>query len=75
MQSKKEGSLEGALEGYVLDWMQFQYGWGWSGQGFENDFSFMEGDDGSCYVVTHESAIPNTTVLRFGKECPKHPSQ
>ena len=51
---------EGSLEELVHDWMQHQYGWGWSGCGYENDFSFMEGSDGASFVVTDECSIPNT---------------
>ena len=53
-------SLECWLEEYVTEWLQHQYGWGWSGAGFDNDFTFMEGSDGAGLAVVAESGIPNT---------------
>lgn len=65
-----EGSLEAAIEDYVQDWMQHQYGWGWSGGGIENDFGHMEGSDAVGYVVTRESSIPRTRAIRMGIRVP-----
>ena len=55
--------IECWLERYVFDWLYVQYGWGWSGVGFYNDFSCMEGSDSGAYdalAVTSDSSIPNT---------------
>ena len=56
--------LEGGLEAYVLDWVNAQYGWGWSGCGIENDFGFMEGCDPGSLAVTSDSSVPNTVLRR-----------
>lgn len=68
--ARQDGSLESAIEGYVIDWMQHQYGWGWSGGGIENDFGHMEGSDAVGYVVTRESSIPHTRAIRMGIRVP-----
>ena len=56
-------SLEAWIEPYLWDWLYVQYGWGWSGAGFENDYSCMEGAHDGGYQglsVTRDSSIPNT---------------
>ena len=56
------------LEAYVVDWLHAQYGWGWSGAGFEEDLGFMEGSDtggNEQLVVTSDSSIPNTKAIRL----------
>ncbi len=61
-------SLDAWLENYVLDWLHAQYGWGWSGAGYENDFGFMQGSDMGGHgglAVTQESSIPNTRAWRL----------
>ena len=65
------GWLEAWLEEYVLDWMQSQLGWGWSGGGWDNDFACMEGSEGTGFVAVAESAIPNTRIIRMGTEWPR----
>lgn len=58
-------SLEIWLEGYVLDWMNSTYGWGWSGEGIRNDFGFMEASDPGGLVVTSDISVPNTRASRL----------
>jgi len=60
--------LEAWLEEYVHDWLFAQYGWGWSGAGFDNNFSCLEGSDFGGFgalAVTSASSIPNTKVRRL----------
>ncbi|MFC1530671.1 hypothetical protein ACFL5T_00195 [Gemmatimonadota bacterium] len=61
-------SLEAWLEEYVFDWLYAQFGWGWSGGEYENNFGFMEnalnGGSGSL-VTTAISSIPNTRAYRL----------
>lgn len=54
--------LELHIEALVREWLETQFGWGWSGGGWENDFTFMEGSDGVGSVIIAEEAVPNTRV-------------
>ena len=61
-------SLEEWIEAYVRDWVFAQYGWGWSGAGFDNDFGCCEGSQSGgyeAYAVTSESSIPNTRAIKL----------
>jgi hypothetical protein len=58
-------SLEGWLEEFVRDWIDYTYGWGWSCGDIRNDFGFMEASDGVSLVVTSERSIPNTRAFRL----------
>lgn len=69
-------SFEGWLERYVIDWLHAQYGWGWSGGGYTNDFACMEGEASGGYgalAVTSESSIPNTERVFCGLPQDPHP--
>ncbi len=60
--------LEVWLEEYVRDWLFAQYGWGWSGAGYENDYGGLEGCEfggWGALSVTSDSSIPNTKVRRL----------
>jgi hypothetical protein len=66
--------LEVWLEEFVFDWLYSQYGWGWSGVGYVNDYSCMEGNRyGGLggHTVTAESSIPNTRAMTTltGRPC------
>lgn len=70
-EAAEEGGLclESRLEEYVKDWLFAQYGWGWSGAGFEVGCGFMENFESGgagCFAVTSRSSIPNTKAIRFG---------
>ena len=59
--------LEVWIEELVLEWIRNTYGWGWSGEGYVNDFGFLEHDrptSGVCTVA--DSAEPNTVAIRLG---------
>lgn len=71
---KANGDLEISMEGYVQDWIPTQYGWGWSGCGIENDFSFMEGSNSSSFAVTRTSSIPNTVHRRVRPRSERKPA-
>ena len=58
--------MEGWLEEYVREWIEHQFGWGWSGGGYEVDLGFLEGSDGAGLCVVADSAIPNTRAVRLG---------
>jgi hypothetical protein len=57
--------MEGWLEDFVLDWIAYTYGWGWSCGEIHNDFGFMEASDGVSLVITSERSIPNTRAFRL----------
>ena len=72
------GSLEQWLEEYLLDWLAVQCGCGWSGAGYENDFSFIRGqtNDGfGALRVTADSSTPNTRSSRVCPGCGQPESQ
>lgn len=64
LSARNPADLEAWLEKYVFQWIECQFGWGWSGGGFENDFSCMEGPGGAGLCVVSESAVPNTIRSR-----------
>ena len=55
-----EDGLELYIEDAVLDWIRCRYGWGWTCELIENDFSFMEDSESSGLVVTNEVLNPRT---------------
>ena len=61
---REGGDLDSWIEEYVFQWIECQFGWGWSGGGFENDFSCMEGSEGVGLWVVSDSAVPNTIRAR-----------
>lgn len=67
--NRQTQDLEQGLEDYVLDWLRTQYGWGWSGAGFDIDFAFMEGMKDGSLVVTGNSSVPNTVAVRLCPHC------
>lgn len=59
---------EEVYQSYIWDWLRFQYNYGWSGAGYERDYSFLQQmDEASHLVVTKKSSLPNTVRMR---ECP-----
>ena len=58
-----EKRLEMYIEDQVLDWIRCRYGWGWTCELIENDFSFMEDSVSSGLVVTNEVLNPRTERL------------
>ena len=59
-----ENRLEMYIEDQVLDWIRCRYGWGWTCELIENDFSFMEDNESPGLVVTNEVLNPRTQRLR-----------
>ena len=55
-----EDRLELYIEDQVQDWIRCRYGWGWSCEMIENDFSFMEDLESPDLVVTKEVLNPST---------------
>ena len=55
-----EDGLEMYIEEAILDWIQCRYGWGWTCELIENDFSFMEDSESSGLVMTNEVLNPRT---------------
>jgi len=55
-----EDGLEMYIEEAILDWIQCRYGWGWTCELIENDFSFMEDSESSGLVITNEVLNPRT---------------
>ena len=52
--------FELAIEDLVLEWIRCRFGWGWTGGGFDNDFSFMEDSESVGLVETNEVLNPRT---------------
>lgn len=61
---------EEIYQGYIWDWLRFQYSYGWNGGGYEQDYSFLQtmSDPGSL-AVTRASSIPNTVRVRRCPHC------
>ena len=59
-----EDGLEDYIEEAVLEWISCRYGWGWSCEDMENDFSFME-DAGSCSLVVIDEVLNPRTRQVF----------
>ena len=55
-----ENRLEMYIEDQVLDWIRCRYGWGWTCELIENDFSFMEDNESPGLAVTDEVLNPST---------------
>ena len=54
------GGLEAYIEDVVEDWTRCRFGWGWSCEGFQNDFSFLEDGESASLVDTNEVLNPRT---------------
>ena len=57
-------NLERYIEETVLDWIGFRFGWGWSCELIQNDFSFLEDEPSANLVVVTEVLNPRTERLR-----------
>jgi hypothetical protein len=52
--------LDYYVEEAVIEWIQCRYGWGWSYDGLDEDFGFMEDSEGCNLVVVDDELNPNT---------------
>ena len=52
--------LEMYIENSVLDWISCRYGWGWSCDLIQNDFSFLEDMNSPELALTEKVLNPGT---------------
>ncbi len=57
--------MEAWLEEIVFQWLECQYGWGWSGAGQQNDYGALEGSEALAGLCVVANSAANTRAIRL----------